>query len=50
MTEPCLSQLTKADYESEIQAGKDDIAEIQNNNLYSDDDKEVMIQERQPLT
>lgn len=43
----CLSQLTKADYESEIQAGKDDIAEIQNNNLYSDDDKEVMIQERQ---
>ena len=40
-------QLTKADYESEIQAGKDDIAEIQNNNLYSDDDKEVMIQERQ---
>lgn len=37
----CLSQLTKADYESEIQAGKDDIAEIQNNNLYSDDDKEI---------
>jgi len=43
----CMSQLTKADYESEIQAGKDAIAEIQSNNLYSADDKEVMIQERQ---